>query len=91
MKHIHWLVYILICSDETLYTGVTNDIERRIKQHNGEVAGGAKYTHTRQPCTVVYTEKHQNRSDAQKREYEIKSLTKKQKLEIIQKASRSIK
>ncbi len=75
----HYFVYILQCADNTYYTGITTDIERRIKEHNGEVKGGAKYTRIRTPVRLMYSEKCSNRSAATKREYEIKQLTHEQK------------
>lgn len=73
-----WYVYILKCSDATLYTGVTTDIERRFREHK-EGKTGAKYTRGRFPLEVVYTETCASRSEAQKREAVIKKLTKKEK------------
>ncbi|MGL5256986.1 MAG: GIY-YIG nuclease family protein [Proteocatella sp.] len=77
----NYFVYILECSDKTLYTGYTVDIERRFLEHNQ--ARGAKYTRGRLPVKIVYLEKHMSLSVALKREAEIKSKTKKQKLELI--------
>ena len=68
-----WCVYICRCNDGTLYTGITNDIERRISEHNGG-NGGAKYTRSRQPVELVYMKKMENRSMAAKREYQIKRM-----------------
>lgn len=76
-----YFVYILECSDETLYTGYTVDIKRRLLEHNQ--ARGAKYTRGRLPVRIVYLEKHISASEALKREAEIKRKTKKQKLELI--------
>ena len=73
-----WYVYIIKCSDATLYTGVTTDIERRFREHK-EGKTGAKYTRGRFPLEVVYTETCASRSEAQKREAVIKKLTKKEK------------
>ena len=61
-----WTVYLLECGDKTLYCGITNDLENRIKQHAGELPGGAKYTRARRPFKVVYQEKVSSRSDALK-------------------------
>ena len=69
-----WTVYILRCKDSTLYTGITKDIERRIKQHNNGKA--SKYTQTRRPVTVVYKEKKMGRANALVREAEIKQYSK---------------
>ncbi|MEA1983570.1 MAG: GIY-YIG nuclease family protein [Campylobacterota bacterium] len=77
-----YFIYILKCSDETLYTGITTDIQRRVNEHNNSDKG-AKYTKLRRPVTLVYSEKSQDRSSASKREYAIKKLTRKEKLELI--------
>ncbi|MDP5274154.1 GIY-YIG nuclease family protein [Chengkuizengella axinellae] len=74
-------VYILKCSDNTLYTGYTNDIERRVAVHNQGKA--SKYTRGRLPVEVVYYEECNTKSDALKREIEIKKLTKAEKLRLI--------
>ena len=76
-------VYILRCADNSLYTGVTTDINRRLDQHNGIIKNGAKYTRNRQPVTLVYKEKSGSRSEACKREYAIKDLTKSEKEHLI--------
>lgn len=76
-----WYVYIVNCSDNTLYTGITTDINRRIKEHNGKK--GAKYTKKRQPVTLAAFWEFNDRSLASKEEYRIKQLTKLKKLEMI--------
>jgi putative endonuclease len=76
-----WTVYILQCADNTLYTGITNDLDKRLSAHQS--GKGAKYTKGRGPLTVMYTEITTNKSDALKRELEIKSLNKKQKQLLI--------
>lgn len=78
-----WTVYILRCADGTLYTGITTNPAKRIRQHNGEITGGAKYTRSRRPCTMVYQEPAENRSEASKREYRIKQLSRKDKLKLV--------
>ncbi|MBQ7226612.1 MAG: GIY-YIG nuclease family protein [Clostridia bacterium] len=75
--------YILRCSDGTLYCGWTNNLEKRIKAHNE--GKGAKYTRSRLPVTLVYYEEFETSRDAQSREVKIKRLTRKQKLELINK------
>ncbi|SFV87280.1 COG2827: putative endonuclease containing a URI domain [hydrothermal vent metagenome] len=80
-----WLVYLLECTNNTLYCGVTNDIKKRLRQHNGEIVGGAKYTRANNPCELVYQEKAKDRSTAQQREYEIKALPRTEKLLLIKK------
>lgn len=76
-----WFIYILECSDDSLYTGITTNLERRIEQHNTGV--GAKYTRMKRPVKLVYKESCADRSAASKREYEIKQLTHVQKQKII--------
>ncbi|MEM1484582.1 GIY-YIG nuclease family protein [Oscillospiraceae bacterium PP1C4] len=76
-------VYILLCSDDTLYTGWTNDLESRLTAHRE--GRGAKYTKTRLPMQLVYSETVETKSDALKREYAIKQLSRQQKLELIEK------
>lgn len=76
-----WVCYLLECADSTLYCGITNDLDRRLAAHNaGE---GAKYTRSRTPVRLVYTETHRDRSTALKREAEIKKLNRAQKLGLI--------
>ena len=77
-----YYVYILECSDSTLYTGITTDIDRRVDEHNNSDKG-AKYTKLRRPVTLVYREEAEDRSSASKREYAIKKLSRKAKLELI--------
>jgi putative endonuclease len=83
-----WYTYIVKCADNTLYTGVTTDIERRIDEHNTKKTG-AKYTRTRQPVILVYSEKHPDRSSASSREYEIKNLPRSKKLKLIHSPNRN--
>lgn len=71
-----WFVYIVECSDGTLYTGITTDLERRIEEHNGS---GAKYTRGRGPVKLVYSAEMKDRSEASKEEYRIKKLTRAEK------------
>jgi putative endonuclease len=78
-----WYVYIVRCSDGTLYAGITNNLEKRIEKHNSE-KGGAKYTRSRQPVKLVYVEQVENRSSAAKREYAIKKLPTAKKAELIE-------
>ena len=75
----NYFVYILQCEDTTYYTGITTDIERRLKEHNGKIKGGARYTRVRTPVKLIYSEKYESRMTATKREYEIKQLTRAQK------------
>ena len=78
-----WWVYLLRCQDKTLYCGITNDLTKRLRQHNGEIQGGAKYTHARRPCQLVYQEESLNRSEASIREAAIKKLTRLQKEHLV--------
>ena len=82
-----WSVYILRCADNSLYTGITTDMHRRLNEHNGLVKNGAKYTRHRQPVTLVYQETVESRSQACKRESAIKNLSKFQKEQLIAKKS----
>lgn len=75
-------IYILECSDGTLYTGYTNDLNKRLATHNE--GKGAKYTKSRLPVKRVYDEMYDTKSDAMKREYAIKQLSRLQKLKLIQ-------
>lgn len=80
-KEQNWCVYILLCSDGTLYTGMTDHMDRRLKAHNE--GKGAKYTRGRGPVTLVYRETCESRSGALKREYVIKRLSREKKLALI--------
>ena len=75
-------IYILKCSDKTLYIGSTNDLEKRLHQHNN-LKSGAHYTKIRRPVKIVYSEKAQTYSEARKREGELKRLNRAEKLELI--------
>lgn len=76
-------MYIVKCADDTLYTGIAKDLQRRLEEHNS-LDKGAKYTRTRRPVTLVYSEEHPDRSAASKREYAIKKkMSKAQKIRLI--------
>jgi len=77
-----YFVYILRCSDNSFYTGIATNLEKRLKEHNGELKGGAKYTKGKGPVVLKHFEKFETRSEALKREYEIKQLTKAQKQKL---------
>ncbi|MDP2642453.1 MAG: GIY-YIG nuclease family protein [Candidatus Peregrinibacteria bacterium] len=79
-----YYLYILECADNTLYTGITVDLERRIKEHNTSKLG-AKYTAARRPVYLVYSKKFRNRSTASKAESQVKGLHREEKLELIKK------
>ena len=76
-----WQVYILRCADGTLYTGSTNDVEKRLAAHNA--GRGAKYTRARRPCALVYVEEAADKGAALRREAANKRLTRTQKLRLI--------
>ncbi|MEY2665454.1 MAG: hypothetical protein RLZZ480_559 [Candidatus Parcubacteria bacterium] len=78
-------VYMLRCADGTLYTGYATDVEKRLREHNGEVnvKAAARYTRGRRPVTLVYQESLSSRSLALKREYEIKQLTRLEKESLV--------
>lgn len=77
-----WYVYMLRCRDDSLYTGCTDDVERRLAVHRS--GKGAKYTRSRLPVTLVYQEEAADKSAALRREAAIKSLTRKEKLALLQ-------
>ena len=78
-----WKVYILRCCDGSLYTGITTDVTRRLREHNS--GKGAKYTRTRRPIELVYQEDCADHSHALRRELEIKALPREKKLKLIEK------
>ena len=81
-KEMHY-IYLVRCSDDSLYCGWTTDLKRRIDAHNGHIPGGAKYTRGRRPVTLVYSESFHQKQEAQRREYAIKRMTKSKKLGLI--------
>lgn len=76
-----YFLYILHCADNSLYTGITNDLEKRFANHANKK--GSKYVASRLPFKHIYTERFQNRSSAQKREFEIKKLPRKDKIRLL--------
>ena len=78
---MNWLVYMLECSDNSIYTGITNNLEERLKKHQS--GNGAKYLRGRLPIKLVYKENFINRSEATKREIYIKKMSKKEKKNLI--------
>lgn len=82
-KRSEWSVYILRCSDDSLYTGITTDLLRRVDEHNGDNRLAARYTRSRRPVVLVYSEKCDNRRAALQREYAIKQLKRSDKEELI--------
>ena len=81
-----WQIYIIKCSDDSLYTGITIDLEKRLAAHNA--GQGAKYTASRRPVQLVYREEAANRSEASKRENTIKKLNRNNKLALCAKRDR---
>ncbi|HJM15765.1 MAG TPA: GIY-YIG nuclease family protein [SAR86 cluster bacterium] len=78
---LSWYVYILECKDNSLYTGITNDLQKRIIAHNS--GKGAKYTKARLPVKLIYKEVYKTKSDSLKREFEIKKLKRTEKIKLI--------
>lgn len=81
MKEKQNITYILQCSDGTLYTGWTNNMDKRLKKHNA--GQGAKYTRGRRPVKLMYTEAYDTKREAMQREFQIKKLTRKEKEALI--------
>ncbi len=73
-----WTLYILLCSDNSFYTGITNNLEKRFKDHLSGVGG--KYTRAHKPIKVIYSEQHPDHSSALKREYQIKQWSRAKKI-----------
>lgn len=82
-KDKNWFIYVVVCFDNSLYCGITTDIERRLNQHNGRIKGGAKYTRSRRPVKLEWSDICKSRSDALKREYKFKKMSRKNKLKFI--------
>jgi predicted GIY-YIG superfamily endonuclease len=82
-----WYLYIVQCSDGTLYTGITNSLSRRLSEHNNGTA--SRYTRSRLPVKLVYREPCRNKSSALRKEYKIKLLSRKEKEEYINKQSKN--
>jgi len=78
---MNWQIYIILCSDDSLYTGITTDLERRFHQH--AQLCGAKYFRGREPTRVIYLERGHTRSTAARRELEIKKMSRVGKLRLI--------
>jgi len=77
-----YFLYILLCEDKSLYTGITTNLERRIEEHNNSKLG-AKYTKARRPVKLVYSKEYENRSEALKEEVKVKNLKREEKLSLI--------
>lgn len=89
MKEASWQVYLLLCADNSLYCGSTTDVERRVRQHNGFLAGGARYTKSRRPVSLLACCTCPSQSSALRLEARIKKLPKADKLPALQKAAAS--
>ena len=79
-----WTVYMLRCADDSFYVGAATDVARRLRQHNGELIGGARYTRTRRPVQLVWRENCDNRGAAQQREAALKQLSRHEKQALAQ-------
>jgi putative endonuclease len=84
-----WFVYLVRCADDTLYAGITTDVKRRVAEHNSDNGRGARYTRGRGPVTLAYFEPAGNRSEAARREHELKIMTRAEKLRLIEWQCRS--
>ncbi len=84
-----WFVYLLRCADDTLYTGVTTDMTRRLDEHNNDDRLGARYTRARRPVTLLHCEPAASRSEACKREAAIRKLSRAAKLALTQNTATS--
>ncbi len=82
-----YFFYMLRCADNSLYCGITTDLERRVQEHNSKSHKSAKYTRAKGPVSLVYHEVHENKSVAMKREYEVKQWRKEEKEKLISKHS----
>lgn len=78
-----YYVYLLRCADGSLYCGITNDIEKRVNEHNSAGGRGAKYLRAKKPVILIYTEKHKDRSSALIREHAIKKMSKAEKEALV--------
>ena len=86
-KHLmNWYVYIVKCKDDSLYTGITTNLERRLLQHNTDNLKGAKSLRGKRPVQLVYKEEYQTQTEARKREVAIKNWKRKYKLKLINKS-----
>ena len=82
MRPVGWYIYMLRCGDGTLYTGITDDVDKRLAAHRS--GKGAKYTRGRGPLELVYTEELADKSTALKREIQIKKLSRPEKLKLLE-------
>ncbi len=84
-----WYVYVLLCADGTYYTGVTTDVSRRVREHNGDTGAGkgAKYTQARRPVRLVYSEVAAGRGSAQQREHALRQLSRIEKQLLVERGT----
>ena len=85
-----YYLYILTCSDGTLYTGIATDVIRRIEEHNSPTLG-AKYTRIRRPVRLSYSKEFEDRAEASREEYRVKQLSRQGKLDLVKEGKRKIK
>ncbi|WP_117317105.1 GIY-YIG nuclease family protein [Chromatocurvus halotolerans] len=78
-----WCVYLLRCADGSLYTGITRDLPRRLRQHNGELVGGSRYTRSRRPVALAWSTQAECRAEAQRLEASIKALSRAAKWALV--------
>ncbi len=78
-----YFLYMLRCVDDTLYTGITTDLERRLEEHNKGKAAAAKYTRARLPVSLIYSKKYKDRSGASVAEAAMKKMSREQKLTLV--------
>lgn len=86
-KKSSWYLYVLMCGDDTLYTGITNDLPRRVRQHNAGTA--SRYTRSRLPVQLVFQKRCRDRSYALKQEYALKQLSRNEKKAFLEKNRRA--
>lgn len=90
LLHKHpWYVYLLSCSDDTLYCGMTKDLERRLNQHN-RGRSGAKYTRARRPVSLVFAREFPDRASAGRFEYQLKQMDRARKLQLLAETSETL-
>ena len=80
-----WYVYMLRCGDDSLYSGITTDVERRVHEHNTDNKKGAKYTRVRRPVVLVYKKRCKDRSSAAVKEAALKKLSRREKENLLDK------
>ncbi len=87
---MNWYVYLLQCADNTYYTGISTDLQRRLREHNEDDRKAARYTRARRPVSMVYFELCSDRSSASSREYEIRKLSRNRKNQLVESMSGQI-